>query len=159
MSTSSKLLQELASLRDQINHHNYLYHSLDSPEILDAEFDQMFQRLKNIEAEHPELVSDDSPTQRVGSAPLEGFSQVTHERPMLSLDNAFGEEDLIDFDRRIQSRLNRNGDLEYICEPKLMGSPSVYSTRMANWCEGQPGAMAPRAKMLRRMCGPLNQSH
>ena len=112
MSTSSKLLQELASLRDQINHHNYLYHSLDSPEILDVEFDQMFQRLKNIEAEHPELVSDDSPTQRVGSAPLEGFSQVTHERPMLSLDNAFGEEDLIDFDRRIQSRLNRNGDLE-----------------------------------------------
>ena len=62
MSTSSKLLQELASLRDQINHHNYLYHSLDSPEILDAEFDQMFQRLNNIEAEHPELVSDDSPT-------------------------------------------------------------------------------------------------
>ena len=131
MSTSSKLLQELASLRDQINHHNYLYHSLDSPEILDAEFDQMFQRLKNIEAEHPELVSDDSPTQRVGSAPLEGFSQVTHERPMLSLDNAFGEE----------------------------GSQSVYSTRMANWCEGQPGAMAPRAKMLRRMCELLNQSH
>ena len=121
MSTSSKLLQELASLRDQINHHNYLYHSLDSPEILDVEFDQMFQRLKNIEAEHPELVSDDSPTQRVGSAPLEGFSQVTHERPMLSLDNAFGEEDLIDFDRRIQSRLNRNGDLEYICEPKTDG--------------------------------------
>ncbi|MDC0994566.1 NAD-dependent DNA ligase LigA [Pseudomonadales bacterium] len=121
MSTSSKLLQELASLRDQINHHNYLYHSLDSPEILDVEFDQMFQRLKNIEVEHPELVSDDSPTQRVGSAPLEGFSQVTHERPMLSLDNAFGEEDLIDFDRRIQSRLNRNGDLEYICEPKIDG--------------------------------------
>jgi DNA ligase (NAD+) len=121
MSVSKTLLQELESLRDQINHHNYRYHSLDTPEILDSEYDQLFQRLKAIEAEHPELVVGDSPTQRVGSAPLEGFSQVTHELPMLSLDNAFGEEDLIDFNRRIKSRLNRNNELEYTCEPKIDG--------------------------------------
>ncbi len=121
MTVPGKLLQELESLRDQINHHNYLYHSIDAPEILDAEYDQLFRRLKEIETKHPELVVDDSPTQRVGSTPLEGFSQVTHERPMLSLDNAFGEEDLVDFDRRIKSRLNRNDDLEYTCEPKIDG--------------------------------------
>ena len=97
MSVSKKLLQELESLRDQINHHNYLYHSLDTPVILDSEYDHMFQALKALETEHPELIVEDSPTQRVGSAPLEGFSQVTHELPMLSLDNAFNEEDLTDF--------------------------------------------------------------
>ncbi len=121
MSVSKELLQELETLRDQINHHNYLYHSLDSPEILDAEYDQMFRRLKEIETAHPKLVVDDSPTQRVGSAPLEGFTQVTHELPMLSLDNAFGEDDLVDFDRRIKSRLNRSDELEYTCEPKIDG--------------------------------------
>lgn len=121
MSDSKTRLHELESLRDQINHHNYLYHSLDAPEILDSEYDQMFQALKTIETEHPELIAEDSPTQRVGSAPLEGFSQVTHELPMLSLDNAFNEDDLTDFNRRIKARLNRSDELEYTCEPKIDG--------------------------------------
>ena len=121
MSVSKTLIQELETLRDQINHHNHLYHSLDSPEILDSEYDQLFRRLKELEAEHPELVVSDSPTQRVGSAPLESFSQIAHELPMLSLDNAFDESDLTDFDRRIRARLNRSEDLDYTCEPKIDG--------------------------------------
>ena len=112
---------EAESLREALNHHNYLYHTLDEPQISDAEYDQLFRRLKEIEAEYPTLVTDDSPTQRVGSEPLEGFTQVQHERPMLSLDNAFSAEDLADFDRRVRSRLETEQQIEYVCEPKIDG--------------------------------------
>ena len=94
--------EELEQLRDQLHRHNYLYHTQDNPEITDYEYDQLFHRLKTIEAEHPELITPDSPTQRVGATPLSEFSQVTHELPMLSLDNAFGPEDMADFDRRVR---------------------------------------------------------
>ncbi len=82
---------ELEQLRSDINYHNHRYHGLDDPQISDAEYDRLMQRLKNLEAEHPELITPDSPTQRVGSAPLSEFVTVIHEMPMLSLDNAFSD--------------------------------------------------------------------
>ncbi len=121
MPASKAIQAEVDQLRADINHHNYLYHSLDTPEISDAEFDQLFRRLKALEAEHPELVTDDSPTQRVGAEPLAGFTQVTHEIPMMSLDNAFNEDDVVDFDRRIRTRLGSDDVVQYACEPKIDG--------------------------------------
>ena len=113
--------EEAAQLRTQINRHNHLYHSLAQPEVPDAEFDRLFHRLEQLEQEHPGLVTPDSPTQRVGAEPLESFSQVKHELPMLSLDNAFGEGDMRDFDQRLKNRLEDEADLTYACEPKIDG--------------------------------------
>lgn len=121
MAVSKAVEQELEQLRDDLHRHNYLYHTQDNPQISDAAYDQMFRRLKEIEAAHPELVTPDSPTQRVGSTPLSEFSQVTHELPMLSLDNAFGPEDMADFDRRVRTRLGTNDAVDYVCEPKIDG--------------------------------------
>ena len=102
---AENVVELVGSLRQQINHHNHQYHTLDQPRISDAEFDRLFRDLNALEQEHPDLVSDDSPTQRIGSVPLSAFSQVQHELPMLSLDNAFGEDDMWDFDRRVKTRL------------------------------------------------------
>lgn len=118
---SKKVEKEIASLRAEINHHNYLYHSLDAPVITDAEFDKLFQRLRKLEEEHPETVTDDSPTQRIGATPLSAFEQVRHEQPMLSLDNAFSEDDVKDFERRVKNRLDTDEPMEYACEPKIDG--------------------------------------
>ena len=118
---SGKVLKQAESLRRKINHHNYLYHSSDAPVLSDAEFDNLFRQLRQIETDHPELITEDSPTQRVGSKPLEGFTQVRHEMAMLSLDNAFSEEDLHDFERRIKTRLETSSMIEYACEPKIDG--------------------------------------
>ncbi len=112
---------ELEQLRSDINYHNYRYHSLDDPQISDAEYDRLMQRLKNLEAEHPELIRPDSPTQRVGSAPLSEFFTVVHEMPMLSLDNAFSDEDLLAFNKRLQDRLKLTEEIEFACEVKLDG--------------------------------------
>lgn len=112
---------ELEQLRSDINYHNYRYHSLDDPQISDAEYDRLMQRLKNLEAEHPELIRSDSPTQRVGSAPLSEFVTVVHEMPMLSLDNAFSDEDLLAFNKRLQDRLKSTEEIEFACEVKLDG--------------------------------------
>lgn len=121
MTDSNKVETEIERLREAINHHNYLYHTLDAPEISDVEFDRLFQALKQLEADHPELITPESPTQRVGSAPLDAFTQVRHEMPMLSLDNAFGEDDMRDFDRRVRSRLGDDKEIVYVCEPKIDG--------------------------------------
>ncbi len=115
--------QEVQSLRDQLNHHNYCYYVLDNPEVPDAEYDRLFQQLKALEKENPALVSADSPTQRVGAAPLDAFNQVQHEMPMLSLDNAFNDDDMQAFNRRVVDRLDLDGqsEIEFACEPKLDG--------------------------------------
>ena len=105
MAASKKIIAEVERLRNEINQHNYRYHTQDDPVISDAEFDHLFRDLKALEAQYPELISDVSPTQRAGAAPLSAFSQVVHEMPMLSLDNAFVEADVIEFDRRIRTRL------------------------------------------------------
>lgn len=117
----SNVAAELEKLRSDIHFHNYRYHSLDDPQISDAEYDRLMQRLKNIEAEHPELITSDSPTQRVGSSPLSEFVTVVHEMPMLSLDNAFSDEDLLAFNKRLHDRLKSTGDIEFACEVKLDG--------------------------------------
>ncbi len=92
-------------MREKLRHHEYLYYVLDAPEISDAEYDALTRELQQLEAEHPDLVTPDSPTQRVGGKPREGFSKVAHSSPMLSLDNALGETELRDFDRRVRSLL------------------------------------------------------
>jgi len=111
---------EIEKLRDEIRRHEHLYYVLDSPEISDAEFDRLMQELKRLEAAHPDLVMPDSPSQRVGGKPREGFVKVRHSRPMLSLDNAFGEEELRNWDRRVRE-LAGNATIEYVCELKLDG--------------------------------------
>ncbi|WP_423807283.1 NAD-dependent DNA ligase LigA [Photobacterium damselae] len=118
---SNELHQELLSLREQLDYHGYRYYVEDNPEVPDAEYDRLMQRLLIIESEHPEWVTIDSPSQRVGGVPLDGFTQVKHELPMLSLDNAFNDDELRAFQKRIQDRLNDASAIQYCCEPKLDG--------------------------------------
>jgi DNA ligase (NAD+) len=109
-------------LRTLLDHHNYRYHALDDPEVPDAEYDRLMLELRALEQEHPDLVSTDSPTQRVGSAPVAAFGAVRHRVAMLSLDNAFSEQEVRDFDRRIRERLERGDEaVRYSAEPKLDG--------------------------------------
>jgi DNA ligase (NAD+) len=118
--TSKDLEKKIESLREKIRHHEYLYYVLDHPEISDAEFDKLMQQLKDLEAEHPELVTADSPTQRVGGKPREGFVKVPHSSPMLSLDNTYNEEELRAWERRVHELSGRT-DVDYVCELKLDG--------------------------------------
>ncbi|WP_237134329.1 NAD-dependent DNA ligase LigA [Pseudohongiella sp. O18] len=113
--------QELAELRQLINHHNSLYHQYDAPEIPDADYDKLFDRLIAIEEQFPDLVTPDSPSQRVGDAPLESFRQVTHDTPMMSLSKVFNDQDLADFEARILKRLDSEEVPRYSCEPKVDG--------------------------------------
>jgi DNA ligase (NAD+) len=110
-----------AQLRAEIAQHDYRYYVLDEPLVSDAEYDRLMQELLALEAAHPELVSPDSPTQRVSGTPRAGFGEVVHQVPMLSLDNAFSEDNVRAFDRRIHERLGRSGELDYVAEPKLDG--------------------------------------
>ncbi|MCZ6831343.1 MAG: NAD-dependent DNA ligase LigA [Gammaproteobacteria bacterium] len=112
---------EIEELREQLNQHNYRYHVLDAPTVSDARYDKLLRRLQQLEQDHPELITPESPTQRVGAIPLEQFQQVQHELPMLSLDNAFDDQEIQDFDRRVRERLDQDGEMEYACEPKLDG--------------------------------------
>ncbi len=111
----------IAELRSLINHHNYLYYVLDSPEISDADYDALMRELKALEEQHPELITPDSPTQRIGAPVSEKFAPVPHSVPMLSLDDAFSVEEVVAFDRRIRKLLNRRHDLTYMLEPKMDG--------------------------------------
>jgi DNA ligase (NAD+) len=117
---SRNVATEMDALREKLRHHEYRYHVLDDPEISDAEYDRLLQKLKKLEAEHPELVTPDSPTQRVGATPREGFQTVRHKTPMVSLDNAFSFEDLEAFDRRVRELTGRE-KIEYVCEHKFDG--------------------------------------
>jgi DNA ligase (NAD+) len=112
--------KKIESLRDKIRHHEYLYYVIDQPEISDAEFDKLMQQLKGMEAEHPELITADSPTQRVGGKPREGFVKVPHSSPMLSLDNTYNEDELRAWERRVHELTGRK-DVDYVCELKLDG--------------------------------------
>ena len=116
---------EIERLRREIEAHNYAYFVLAQPTVPDAEYDRLFQRLKQLESAHPELITPESPTQRVGATPISEFKEVRHTIPMLSLENAFSEEDLRHFGRRVTERLQRAGihfdAIEYVAEPKLDG--------------------------------------
>lgn len=131
MSNSDETIRnQIKALREQIDLYNYQYYVLDDPSVPDAEYDRLFQQLKQLETAHPEYISSDSPTQRVGAQPLEVFSQIEHKLPMLSLDNAFSLEDLEHFHSRISKILNEQAgkaDIEYVLEPKLDGvAVSLY---------------------------------
>jgi len=112
--------KKIESLRDKIRHHEYLYYVLDQPEISDQEFDALMQQLKDLEKQYPDLLTPDSPTQRVGGKPREGFVKVRHSSPMLSLDNTYNEEELRDWERRVHELSGRK-DVDYVCELKLDG--------------------------------------
>src|ERR1700719_1544940 len=112
---------EIDKLREQINHHNHLYYVLDNPELTDAEDDALMRRLEELEREHPELLTPDSPTQRVGAKPSEKFAVVVHRKMMLSLANAMSAEEMIEFDKRIKRFLKNDHDVEYVAEVKLDG--------------------------------------
>src|SRR5215472_14047820 len=112
--------KQIEDLRDQIRHHEYQYFVLDSPEISDFDFDKLVEQLKKLEAEHPHLITPDSPTQRVGGKPREGVVKVAHSSPMLSLDNTYNEDELRDWERRVHELTGRK-DVEYVCELKLDG--------------------------------------
>ncbi|MBD2782480.1 NAD-dependent DNA ligase LigA [Xenorhabdus szentirmaii] len=115
------IIKEIKKLRELLRHHEYLYHVMDAPEIPDTEYDRLMRELKALEEEHPTLITADSPTQRVGAAPLTAFEQVRHEIPMLSLDNVFDEESYLAFDKRVHDRLKDSQDLVFCCELKLDG--------------------------------------
>ncbi|MCB0410912.1 MAG: NAD-dependent DNA ligase LigA, partial [Bdellovibrionales bacterium] len=121
MSKRSQVEARIEKLRDLIHHHNFLYHTQDSPEIEDFEYDKLFTELLDLEKEHPEFLTPDSPTQRVGAKPLSQFKKVKHRKPMLSLQNSYSEDDIDEFDKRVRSFLNEAGEIEYFCEPKLDG--------------------------------------
>jgi DNA ligase (NAD+) len=112
--------EQIETLREKIRHHEHLYYVLDAPEISDTDFDQLMNQLKKLEAEHPELIAPDSPTQRVGGKPREGFLKVRHSSPMLSLDNTYSEDELRNWERRVHELTGRK-DVEYVCELKLDG--------------------------------------
>ena len=147
MSIPTDIQERVARLRETVNRHNYLYHTLDTPEVSDAEFDRLFHELKALESDYPDLVADDSPTQRVGSQPLDSFDQVVHEMPMLSLDNAFGEEDMHDFNRRVLARLGSNDDVAYACEPKIDGVAVSLLYDDGRLVRGLPAVMVQRARI------------
>src|ERR1700693_3809369 len=118
--STSAAKQQAEKLREQIRRHEHLYYVEDQPKVSDAEFDRLMERLKKLEAEHPDLVSPDSPTQRVGGLPREGFQTVRHKTPMVSLDNAFSTEELAAFDKRVRELIGRE-KIDYVCEHKFDG--------------------------------------
>lgn len=121
MSGHSSVKRRMQELRTALTDHNYRYYVLDDPQVPDAEYDRQFRELQALEADYPDLVTPDSPTQRVGATGETSFEEVVHRLPMLSLDNAFSEDELRDFDRRIRERLGAEADIGYVCEPKLDG--------------------------------------
>lgn len=130
MMITAEIRKRIETLREQLNNYSHQYYVLDDPSVPDAEYDRLYRELEGFEKEYPEVLTADSPTQKVGAAPLSSFSQVTHERPMLSLDNAMNESELIDFERKVKDKLKGNlaelglhgtEALEFACEPKLDG--------------------------------------
>lgn len=124
MTATSSTLKKVDMLREEIRHHNNLYHVHDAPEIPDVEYDRLIRELQALEALHPELITPDSPTQRVGAEPISAFGTVEHRVPMLSLNNAFSEKELTEFNRRVVDRLelSSDADIDYVAEPKMDGA-------------------------------------
>jgi len=121
MSLSSEILKRIEQLREEINYHNYLYYVLDQPVITDADYDALMRELKEIEDKYPETVTPDSPTQRIGAPPSEKFASVSHSIPMLSLDDDFSQEEVLEFDQRAKRLLQTDEEIEYTVEPKMDG--------------------------------------
>jgi DNA ligase (NAD+) len=128
--------KKLEALREKIRHHEHLYYVMDAPSLSDAEFDDLMRELKRLEAEHPALVTPDSPTQRVGGKPKEGFAKVPHSRPMLSLDNVMSEEELRDWDRRVHQLAGPDATISYVCEYKMDGVSMALQYRDGHLARG-----------------------
>ncbi len=118
---SPQIIRRVEALRKALHRHNYRYYVLDDPEVSDAEYDRLMQELKELEETHPEVASPDSPTTRVGAPPLDKFDTVSHSIPMLSLDNGFKDQDILDFDGRVKRNLKTRSDIQYTAEPKMDG--------------------------------------
>ncbi len=118
---SPQIIRQVETLRKTLHQHNYRYYVLDDPEVSDAEYDRLMQQLRELEETYPEVASPDSPTTRVGAPPLEKFDTVSHSIPMLSLDNGFKDEDILDFDGRVRRNLKIQSDILYTAEPKMDG--------------------------------------
>lgn len=121
MTNNLAIQARITELREMIDEHNYRYYVLDNPEVPDAVYDRLFRELQQLESEHPDFINSESPTQRVGSKPDNGFSEVEHKMPMLSLDNAMDGDEFLSFNKRVKERLGESADIEYVCEPKLDG--------------------------------------
>src|SRR5487761_119263 len=119
-SASRGVEKQIDELRETLRHHEHLYYALDAPEVSDTQYDTWMRELRALEDAHPELRTPDSPTQRVGGKPKEGFAKVAHSRPMLSLDNAYDEAELREWDRRVHE-LAEQENIAYVCELKLDG--------------------------------------
>src|SRR5208282_5130808 len=132
-------MKKIEKLREGLRRHEHLYYVLDAPEISDAEYDALMNELKKLEASHPEMVTPDSPTQRVGGKPAEGFRKAQHSRPMLSLDNAYSAEELADWDRRVHELAGKL-PVEYTAELKLDGLSVALSYEAGGAKSGSIGA-------------------
>ena len=121
MAKAASVQDQIEKLREEIRRHEHLYYVLDAPEISDAQYDRLMLELRRLEQQNPELITPDSPTQRVGGKPKEGFAKVPHTRPMLSLDNAYNEEELRAWDRRVRELVGNGPKIEYVCELKMDG--------------------------------------
>ena len=117
----SNVQKRIQKLKEEINYHNYRYYILDRPVISDARYDKLFRELQELEKQFPDLITPDSPSQRVGAPPLENFQKMKHKVPMLSLSNTFSEEETIEFDQRVKRFLGTSGNIEYVAEPKIDG--------------------------------------
>lgn len=125
MPAKRKAAERIEALREQIRYHNYRYHVLDDPEIPDSTYDRLMRDLQALEQSNPDLITSDSPTQRVGAEPIAAFGAVKHQLPMLSLDNAFSAQELVEFNRRIRDKLELSDDdppVTFAAEPKLDGA-------------------------------------
>lgn len=146
------------ALRADLEDHNYYYYVLDDPRIPDAEYDRLFRELQRLESEYPGLATEDSPTRRVGSNAETSFEEVAHRLPMLSLDNAFSEDELRDFDRRVRERLGEDGPIEYVCEPKLDGLAVSLHYEQGILTRAATRGMDTLAKISLLISAPFRQS-
>jgi DNA ligase (NAD+) len=155
----SDVQHKIEALRGKIRHHEHLYYVIDKPAISDAEFDDLMRELQRLEKEHPSLITPDSPTQRVGGKPKEGFAKVAHSRPMLSIDNVTSEEELRDWDRRVRSlagdKAPDSSHVSYVCEYKMDGLSMALQYHAANG-SGTPGS-AHLARGLTRGNGTIGE--
>ena len=147
----------IAELRRQLDDANYRYYVLDDPTIPDAEYDRLLRELGELEAAHPELVTPDSPTQRVGATPSGAFAEVRHAIPMLSLGNAFSDEEIVDFERRIEQKLGRKRP-KFSVEPKLDGLAISLRYEDGRFVRAPPAATAPPARTSPPTCARSRRS-
>ena len=151
----SEALAEAERLRKELRHHEYLYYVMDAPTITDAEYDRLMIRLREIEAEYPEDVPADSPTQRVGGKVNPEFTEVKHLTPLLSLGNAFSADELRAFDERVRNGLPNGSEVEYVLEPKIDGLACSLVYENGKLVRAATRGDGVWAKMLLLTCGPF----